>query len=119
VRCFLDEQNISYDDAQLAEAVAYQRMRVPSWQGLSVQEYKSDFNFPEYFDSSFTAAPKQLLANAQIQTLRNPRDFQGDRTRFARETILWGRKSDSMLNEVTWVESAPLNRQESAAHDSS
>jgi hypothetical protein len=108
LRCFLEDEGIAYEDAQLVEAVDYQRMRIPSWQGTAAQEYEFDFNFPEYFASSFTAEPKPLTAKPQTQSFLNPKDFNGDKIRYARESILWGRKSDSMLNEVTWVASASL-----------
>ncbi len=59
-------------------------------------------NMPEYFARRFGTNPIQPASERQV--LRPmPKDFDGDRLRFARETILWGRKSGTMLVECSWA----------------
>jgi putative methyltransferase len=101
LRVFLKERGISYDEAELSEAVQYQRMRIHSCHPPATTERRFSFNFPEYFETRFHRNPVPLSAKPQILTLSR-RDFQGDKVRYAREVILWGRKSGAMLAEVKW-----------------
>jgi radical SAM superfamily enzyme YgiQ (UPF0313 family) len=100
-RAFLRERGIPFDDAELVEAVAYQRLRIPAAHAPARTERRFRFNFPEYFARRFQEEPTALRAKAQILTVRQ-KDYRGDRTRYARDTILWGRKSGTMLTEAEW-----------------
>ena len=102
LRDYLIENGISYDEEELAEAVQYQRMRIPVYQPPVIKEFKFQFNFPEYFDTCFRTDAKRLERKSQWLALADLKDYGGDKARYARETILWGRKSGAMLVPVTY-----------------
>ena len=87
--------------AELDEAILYQRLRIPGVEPPAAVEHRFSFNFPEYFDTRFRAAPVALAAEPQTMRL-SAKDCGGDPVRCARETILWGRKSGTMLVPVAW-----------------
>ena len=97
---FLKERGISWDDGELSEVVQYQRMRIPACDPPSVTQWRFNSNFPEYSDTCYLADSKPLTAKPQVLTLTNPKDYEGNKSEYARETILWGRKSGTMLTEV-------------------
>jgi putative methyltransferase len=101
VRELLREKGISWDDAELSEAVRYQSMRMPSCQPLNHKEWRFNSNLPEYFETCFRSDAKPLMAKPQIMSIF-AKDYQGDKPRFAKETILWGRKSGTNLTEIMW-----------------
>ena len=101
-RSFLADRGIVYDEAELREAVEYQRWRIPSWYRPTLDELHFEHNFPEFFETHFTTRACALERKAQVATAVNPRRFDGDRPRFAKETILWGRKSGTMLVQSAW-----------------
>lgn len=103
LRAFLDQAGIEHDDAELGEAVRYQRLRIPGCTPPAITEWVFRFNFPEYFETLFRSNPTRLRASPQVLTLL-PRDFQGDKVRYAREVIMWGRKSGTLLTNVRWKE---------------
>ncbi len=102
VRAFLKERDIAFDDAELAEAIRYQRMRVPSWDRTTQTEARFTYNFPEYFHMGMVGTPIPLERTPQTLRIPAPKDFHGDRKDFAREVVLWGRKSDLILEDVEW-----------------
>lgn len=108
LRAFLAEQGVAYDEAELREAIAYQRLRIPTLEPAAVTERTFAWSFPEYFDTLFRSDHVPLRRARQTLCIR-PRDFGADRQRYARETILWGRKSGTMLVEASW-DAAPVGR---------
>jgi putative methyltransferase len=96
LRSFLDARGVDYDATELAEVVRYQRLRIPIPEGDRPTEQLFTTNLPEYFATRFSSAPVPLMPIGQTMTT-DPVDFGGVRERFARETILWGRKSGTML----------------------
>lgn len=106
VREFLKSKNLAYDEEELREAILYQRMRIPSLAPSAVLEMKFQSNFPEFFEKRFGLSPVDL--RPVPQTLRAyPKDYQGDKARYARETILWARKSGTMLVPVERLDEQP------------
>jgi putative methyltransferase len=103
LRIFLEERGIAYDDDELTQAVAYQRMRFPTWNAKEQTRADFSFNFPEYFERGHLGSPIPLVEADQTLMLDEPRDFGGDRMAYAREVILWGRKSDRLLERATWT----------------
>ena len=101
VQGYLETQGVEYDPAEVAEVVRYQRLRMPVPAPSRMTEWRFAYNLPEYFDRLLGAAPVPVVRETQIMTVR-PENFRGDRRRFARETILWGRKSGTMLTEIEW-----------------
>lgn len=101
VRAFLDQRGVSCDAAELDEAILYQRLRIPAIVPPKAAENNFRFNFPEYFDTWFRTVRAPLTATSQTMRLLS-KNFGGDPARFAQETILWGRKSGTMLVPVEW-----------------
>ncbi|MBP7063434.1 hypothetical protein [Ferrovibrio sp.] len=93
---FLDGRNVPFDRADLEEMIRYQQARIPARVPTTITEHHFRHNLPEFFDRRFSTQPIPLLAVQQSMTT-HPIDFEGDKKRFARETILWGRKSGTML----------------------
>ena len=106
LRHFLREKGCAYDDAELTEAVQYQKMRIPSLHLPAVKEWTFNFNFPEYFETRFHPNPILLTVRPQVLTIY-PKDYEEDKTKYARQTILWGRKSGTMMTEVKWRDAVP------------
>jgi len=96
LRSFLNDKGLEYDDLELAEVVRYQRMRIPAAGLLPETTAKFSYNVPEYFEKLFGENPVRLARKAQILDLKAV-DFGSDKRRYARESILWGRKSDLIL----------------------
>lgn len=107
LRGFLTHKGISFDDAELVEVVQYQRMRIPGHHYPATNQWKFGFNVPEYFETCFRQDAQPLLAKPQLLTICNPKDYRGKKAEYARETILWGRKSGTMLTEAIWHDLVP------------
>ena len=100
---YLNGHGIAWSQEELQEVIAYQRLRIPTqWDTLASREKVFPHNFPEYFENCFKTNPVSLSRSPQILELVDPRDYLGDGPRYARETILWGRKSGTMLRKVRW-----------------
>lgn len=95
----LSHRGLAFDPRELAEVIRYQQSRIPAANLPADREHKFSYNLPEYFEQRNFSHPAPLLAFPQTMTAE-PIDFAGDRQRFARETILWGRKSGTMLTKV-------------------
>lgn len=102
-KCILTEKAISYDENELYEVIKYQNMRVPYQTGTGVTEYEFSSNLPEYFEHCLHSKPKPLKKEQQLLKL-SPKDFENDKIRYAREVVLWGRKSDKILVESSYQE---------------
>ena len=104
LRAFLKDRGIKFDDDELVEVVRYQRMRVPTPTPPAITQWAFSRNIPGYFDAYFGTSPVPLKPTAQVLEV-HPVDYDGDQKRFARESILWGRKSGLMLTKVRWFDS--------------
>ena len=102
LRDFLTDRGIAWDDAELHEAVSYQHMRIPACHPPLITQLRFSFNFPQYFESCYLAEASPLVSTAQVLTLSNSKDYEGDKPLYAKETILWGRKSGTLLLDATW-----------------
>ncbi|MDP6173609.1 MAG: hypothetical protein QGF09_05530, partial [Rhodospirillales bacterium] len=98
---YLDQKGVAYDRAELSEAMTYQRMRMPACSPEGPESHDFEFNFPEYFAKRWGTAPVPLTRSAQRLEVKQV-DFAGDHEEFARQVILWGRKSGLMLNDADW-----------------
>ena len=101
IKCFLIEKAISYDEKELYEVVKYQSLKIPYQVGTNVREYKFSSNLPEYFEHCLHSKPKPLKTEQQLLQLF-PKDFGNDKIRYAREVVLWARKSDKILVESSY-----------------
>jgi radical SAM superfamily enzyme YgiQ (UPF0313 family) len=102
IQSFLKDQDISYDEEELEEVIRYQRMRIPPHGLPKITEWSFNQNIPEYFETCFLSNAQPLITKPQIMTIENNKDYQGNKADYARETILWGRKSGTMLTDVSW-----------------
>ncbi len=100
VHDFLDFKGIEYhnDRELLAQAMLYQKLRIPQQKSLEgrAEKVMFDWNLPEYFEKRFSSHRVPLQSVATWMTTQ-PVDWQGDLKRFAQASILWGRKSGTML----------------------
>ncbi len=90
---------------KFAEAMVYNLERMASQSQLAgdlhKKEWNLNYNFPEYFDKRFGSNRVPLVKKPQVMEV-NCGDYGGDKKIFARDTILWGRKSGAMLLPCTW-----------------
>lgn len=98
---FLKAQSIGPDADELAEVILYQQLRMQPFSPPPSGGWTFRRNLPEYFDRLLGNAPVDIAAAPQ--RLRcDYRDFGGDKESFARETVLWGRKSGTILASARW-----------------
>lgn len=74
----------------------FSSMIQPNGKEIRVAAMEFDHNLPEYFDMRFSTRPVPLTRKPTWMTLQ-PEDYRGDLKEFARMSILWGRKSGTML----------------------
>ena len=74
-----------------------------SWNKTRMDSAEFRYNFPEYFEHGYRGRRIPLKRVAQGLSLPEPKEFEGDKARFARETVLWGRKNDRILESVEWT----------------
>ena len=98
---FISERGIQFDSQEIGEVVRYQRLSMPNVDVGTATKTEFAFNIPEYFARRFGTDPISVERDRQTLSLR-PRDFNGDLQGFAREIILWGRKSDKIQVESQW-----------------
>lgn len=102
VRSFLQGHRTGeFDERELADVIAYQKARMPTPTPPGRESVAFSSNVPEYFDLRFGSQRVPLVAVPQCMRIQSV-DFGGNRERFARETILWGRKSGTMLVTVSF-----------------
>jgi len=100
LRDYLKDRGIVYDPVEVADVVYYQRLRIPSANDMAASITSFDTNVAEYFDRVLTD-PIPLERKQQAVTIY-ARLYDGDRERFAKETIMWGRKSGTIMNKAVW-----------------
>ncbi len=101
LKAFLQERGVAFSEEELAEVMEYQRLRIPSLSQPGPDVRRFGYNLPEYFQSRYTANPIGLQGVPQT-LLRRPRTYDGDRVTYARENVLWGRKSGTILVPASW-----------------
>lgn len=99
---YLELRGLSFSDDELAEAVLYQKLQMPRRNAPVTGAFHFTFNFPEYFDRLLKAGDANLEPVGQVIEV-NGVDYANDKMRFAKEVILWGRKSDNFLNRVSYI----------------
>ena len=98
---FLQQRGIAYDPELLAEVFRYQKMRMSLLQTPDCLSARFAYNLPEYFDGILGSETPSLQKKPQILAI-SPVDFAGNKKRFAKEVLLWGRKSDRLLVKARW-----------------
>ena len=100
---FLERRGIEFAEHELDEVVRYQNLAIPRADGCFSRRAAFRHGLRDYFDALFSSEPQPLGEVANVVEATQP-DFAGDLPRFARETILWGRKSGTMLARLRTVE---------------
>jgi len=93
---FLEQRGLPFDLHELDEVIAFQSLAIPRPAGRTVSYARFERNVLDYFTALFRTEPIALVAAPCVVEATQP-DFAGDLPRFAKETILWGRKSGTML----------------------
>ena len=101
---FAERRGLSFDLTELDDVLRFQSLVIPRPSGRSSQRARFEHDLPGWFEALFATEPVAMQAAATVVEAIQP-DFAGDLPRFAKETILWGRKSGTMLAELR-VESA-------------
>jgi len=96
---YLNINEINFNKNEIEEAVKYQKCRIPQLLESPEREVSFNFNFPKYFDTLLSDFPESL--NYQPQTiLVKQKDYQANKQMFAKEIILWGRKSGTNITDI-------------------
>lgn len=99
-REFLKKMAIEFDEDELKEALCYQEMLIPTV-NLRETTRKFEYNLPEYFEKRKNGINISIKKEPQMLKI-SPRDFFGNKIDYAREIILWGRKSGKILMNAEW-----------------
>lgn len=102
IKEYLDNADIKYDEEELKEVIDYQNLVIPHFKSEEPIEHHFNYNIPEYFDTYFSEKRRGLTNKPQVMTSTDIRDYKEDKMVFAREVLLYGRKSNRMLRTVFW-----------------
>lgn len=100
VRRLLRAKGVAVDVVEVNEVIEYQSLRVPRLAAKEEVSWAFGFNLHSYFESVFTSNPVPLMQGMQVVRAQ-PVDFDGNKQRYAREAVLFGRKSGKILVPVT------------------
>lgn len=101
VREFLISRGAAFDEQEVAEAVMYQQIRVPTPLPPRVTDYTFNYSFPEFFDSLASDHPQPLRKEKQYLTITEKPETL-DKQRFAKERLLWGRRGGKFQRQISW-----------------
>ena len=106
-RQFLHERGLAYTYQELIEVMQYQRARIPTFNDTGKPPHHGDrrvqlfsYNLPEFFERALIE-DINVVQDPQTLTVHY-RPF-ADKPQYAREAILWGRKSGKIMNVVEWT----------------
>ena len=98
---FLNDQGHELNVEEISEVIRYQRLRMPNLGFSTAMEVEFEFNIPEYFDRLFGSNAVTVSRDRQVLSL-NSKKFDWNQEKIAREVILWGRNSGTMLVKCDW-----------------
>jgi radical SAM superfamily enzyme YgiQ (UPF0313 family) len=87
-------------DEGLWEVIEYQKLRIPTVNDAPVRKHQFTRNIPEYFERLLTTNPVAIEHTPQTMKVY-ARQFE-NKSRFATETLMWGRKSGTIMNKVEY-----------------
>lgn len=102
---FLEQRGVAFELDELDEVLRFQSLAIPRPSGCVSTRAAFAYNVLDYFDRLFSTEPIALRREPQVVEVTQP-DFAGELPRFARETILWGRKSGTMLTQMRRLDAA-------------
>jgi radical SAM superfamily enzyme YgiQ (UPF0313 family) len=97
---FLTEQGKVFDPLVIADVFKYQAIRVPDLTAPKNISMEFDTNVPEYFQKVYTPNQVKIEQIPYWVRLKNEEGYKGDKYRFMREKVLFGRKSGSISNDI-------------------
>ena len=100
---FLERRGAAIDVAELDDVLSYQSLAIPRPAARANNRARFTHALHDWFEALFSTEPQPLQAEPQVVEAVQP-DFGGELGRFAKETILWGRKSGTMLAQRRPVE---------------
>ena len=108
----IKSRGIQPDWEQLADVFAYQEARMPRpYPTMRSRSLVLRRNLHEHFESLFSSATTGLRLYDKPMDIRVLyRDFGGDKLRFAREIVAFGRKNGTVLEAVEYEESSIRDR---------
>lgn len=86
---------------ELNSVFAFQELIMPHI-NKSIHSHTFLFNTPEYFDCLFGTSPILHEEGKSQKITLQLKDWENNKERFAKETILWGRKSGTMIIPYEW-----------------
>ncbi len=102
---YLEREGVRCDPEELKEVIRYQRIRSSLLDVTENKMVRFQYDVPGYIDKVMNGEEPALSREHREMEVQT-RGFGDDLVRFARETILWGRKSDNLLNPVRLTEMA-------------
>ena len=99
---YLNDNGIIFDKEELKEVIKYQKERVPTLNASQNEEVQFSYNIPKYFDKLFLENKVDIIKQPQIMKLTNYKNYDNDKKLFAKEIVLWGRKSNGMMFRCEW-----------------
>lgn len=101
---FLRVNNIKFDPALIRDQLNYQRQRLVHYDDSHNPDHEFvmdlDYNLPEYINAVMKGEPCSLQRGRKKYHIVRNQDFNGDKHRFAREVVWYGRKGGKFLYSV-------------------
>ena len=103
---FLDQKFVNYtnDVELLTQTLSYQKSRIPQQPNDNAKNHtiiEFEWNLPKYFESRFSGNPATLAKCPYWMKLVSE-NYGTNLNEFAKTSILWGRKSGTMLVKCTY-----------------
>lgn len=99
---FLEIKLVKMDLDEIKDVVEYQKALIAEYDTLKRSEYHFSYNIPEYFDTYFGDKRTPITRKPQGLVLTNIVDCQCDKNAFATKVVVYGRKSNKMINSHRW-----------------
>jgi hypothetical protein len=99
---YLNSLGRSFYSEEVKEVFDYQRALMPQWSNPERTKFEFKHNIPEFMDKFFDKDRPKIYKRRQALEVKGFKNFDGDMERFARETVLWGRRSNAILHNATW-----------------
>lgn len=110
---FLKENRVEYDPALIRDLLKFQRQRLVHYDDAHNKDNEFvlnlNYNIPEYVNSVMKGEPGSLQRGGGKYHIVRNQDFSGDKKRFAREIVWYGRKGGKFLYSV-YPDSAHAHR---------